>query len=91
MGGLFSIVVTGGAVSIRENKPPLATLLGALVFCLGFVLIIITNTDLATAIMMVLAYGTLQRKTSILGLAKVLLMSYVFNIAGCLFFAWFLA
>lgn len=91
MGGLFSIVVAGGAVSLRENNPSLATLLGALVFCLGFVLIIITNTELATTNMMIMTYSTLQRKTSILGLTRVLLLSYIFNMAGCLFFAWFLA
>ena len=91
MGGLFSLTVIGGAVSLRENNPSIATLLGALVFCLGFTLIIITNTELATANMMVMTYTTLQRKTSVLNMCKVLGMSYLFNTAGCLFFAWFLA
>lgn len=91
MGGLFSIIVTGGAVGLRESNPSIATLLGALVFCLGFVLIIITNTELATANMFVMVYTTLQRKTTIFGLGRVLFLSYFFNVCGCLSYAWFLA
>lgn len=89
MGGLFSVAVAGGAVSLRKDNPSLATLLGSLVFCLGFVLIIITGTELATANMMIMVYSALERKTSILNGAKVLLVSYLFNVVGCLFFAWF--
>ena len=89
MGGLFSITVAGGAVTLRRDNPSVATLLGALVFCLGFVLIIITNTELATANMMIMVYSALERKTGILTGFRVLFISYFFNVAGCLFFAWF--
>ncbi len=91
MGGLFSVIVAGGAVGLRDSNSSIATLLGALVFCLGFVLIIITNTELATANVFVMIYTTLKRKTSALAMADVLVLSYFYNACGCLFFAWFLA
>jgi formate transporter len=77
MGGLFSIIVTGGAVGLRESNSSIATLLGALVFCLGFVLIIITNNELATANMFVMVYTTLQRKTSVVAMARVLVERWI--------------
>jgi formate/nitrite transporter FocA (FNT family) len=91
MGGLFSVIVAGGAVGLRESNASIATLLRALVFCLGFVLIIITNIELATANWFVMMYTALQRKTSILAMAPVLLESYIYNMCSCIFFAWFLA
>ena len=91
MGGLFSLIVEGGAVGLRESNPSIALLLGSLVFSLGFVLIIITNTELATANMFVMTYTTLQRKTSLLTWARMLVLSYIYNACGFLFFAWFLA
>jgi formate/nitrite transporter FocA (FNT family) len=60
MGGLFSIMVAGGVVSFSESNPSIATLLGALVFCLGFVLIIIINTELVHAKKFVMIYTTLK-------------------------------
>jgi formate/nitrite transporter len=91
MGGLFSLIVTGGAVALRESNSSIATMLGSLVFSLGFVLIIITNVELATANMFVMPYTTLQRKTSVLTMGRVIGISYLYNLCGCLFFAWFLA
>jgi formate/nitrite transporter FocA (FNT family) len=49
MDGLFSIIVAGGVVSFSESNPSIETLLGALGFCLGFVLIVIINTELVHA------------------------------------------
>jgi formate/nitrite transporter FocA (FNT family) len=66
-------------------------MLRPLVFSLGFVLIIITNVELTTANMFVMQYTTLQRKTSVLAMGRVIGASYVYNLCGCLLFAWFLA
>lgn len=41
--------------------------------------------------MFVMIYTTLQRKTSLLAMGRVLVESYLYNVCGCLFFAWFLA
>ena len=90
-GGLFSLIVEGCAVGLRQSNPSIATLLGSLVFSLGFVLIIFTNVELATANMFVMTYTTLQRKTSLLTWGRMLVLSYIYNAGGCLFCAWFLA
>jgi formate transporter len=58
-GWLLHIIVAGGVVGLCESNPSIATLLGALVFCLGFVLITITNTELVHAEKFVMIYTTL--------------------------------
>jgi hypothetical protein len=59
---LRSIIVTGSAVGLRDSNPSIVTPLGALAFCLGFILIIITNTELAIANMFVMIYTTLHER-----------------------------
>lgn len=110
----FSNDRIGGAPGLRASNPSIAALLGAFVFPLGFVLIILTNSELATSNMFVMvclslptrtlmptrilltdsvyqAYSTAQRRTSIWALTRNWVVSYIFNLAGALFFAGFLA
>ncbi|KAF6835314.1 formate nitrite [Colletotrichum plurivorum] len=94
-GGIFisllDIVVAGGAPGLRSSDPSLATLVAAFTFPIGFVLTILTNVELVTSNMAVMMYSTLQRRTSWYDLARNWVTAYVFNIAGCLFFAGVLA
>ncbi|KAF1837145.1 Formate/nitrite transporter [Decorospora gaudefroyi] len=87
LGSAFDLVVAGGAPSLRASNPSLATLLAALTFPIGFVIIILFNVELCTSNMFVLAYSTLRRRTSVWDLVRNWVVSYVFNIAGCLFYA----
>ncbi|RBR07268.1 uncharacterized protein FIESC28_10767 [Fusarium coffeatum] len=91
LGSLFDLVVAGGAPQQREANPSLITLLAAFTFPIGFVLVILTNVELVTSNMTVMTYTTLQRKTSVYDLLRNWIVSYVFNLAGCLFFAGVLA
>ncbi|KAK1637406.1 Formate/nitrite transporter-domain-containing protein [Colletotrichum phormii] len=91
LGSLFNLVIAGGAPGLRASNPALATMLSALTFPIGFVLTVFTNTELVTSNMAVVMYSTLQRKTSWYDLGKNWVVSYVFNLAGCLFFAGVLA
>ncbi|KAK5065338.1 hypothetical protein LTR84_001176 [Exophiala bonariae] len=91
LGSLFDLVIAGGAPGLRESNPSLATMLAAFVFPVGFVLVVLTNVELVTSNMAVMMYSTLSRKTSIYDLLKNWVVSYVFNLAGCLFFAGILA
>ncbi|KAL0940456.1 formate nitrite [Colletotrichum truncatum] len=91
LGSLFDIVVAGGASGLRSSDPSLATLVAAFTFPIGFVLIILTNVELVTSNMAVMMYSTLQRRTTWYDLARNWIVCYIFNLAGCLFFAGVLA
>ncbi|TDZ35042.1 putative formate transporter [Colletotrichum spinosum] len=91
LGSLFDLVIAGGAPGLRSSNPSIATMLAAFTFPVGFVLIILTNVELVTSNMAVMMYSTLQRRTSWYDLARNWITSYIFNLAGCLFFAGILA
>jgi formate/nitrite transporter len=87
LGAAFDLVLVGGAPGLRSSNPALATLIGAFVFPTGFVIITLTNMELCTSNMFVMAYSTLRRKTTLYDLARNLITSYIFNVAGALFYA----
>jgi formate/nitrite transporter len=87
LGAGFDIMIAGGAPGLRQSNPSMATLISALTFPIGFVIIILTNTELCTSNMFVMPYSTLRRRTSVYDLARNWIVSYIFNIAGCLFYA----
>lgn len=83
----FVIVLVGSVPGLRLSNPALATLIGAFVFPTGFVIITLTNMKLCTSNMFVMAYLTLRRKTTRYDLARNWITSYIFNVAGALFYA----
>ncbi|KAH7377292.1 Formate/nitrite transporter [Pyrenochaeta sp. MPI-SDFR-AT-0127] len=87
LGAAFDLVVAGGSPGLRTSNPALATLLGGFCFPVGFVIIILFNVELCTSNMFVMAYSTLRRRTAMYDLARNWIVSYIFNIAGCLFYA----
>lgn len=87
LGAAFDLVVAGGSPGLRASNPAIATLLGALVFPIGFVIIMLFNVELCTSNMFVMAYSTLRRRTTVYDLLRNWIVSYIFNIAGCLFYA----
>jgi formate/nitrite transporter len=87
IGGAFDLVLVGGAPGLRASNPALATLLGALAFPTGFVIIMLSNMELCTSNMFTMAYSTLRRRTTLYDLARNWIVSYIFNAAGCLFYA----
>jgi formate/nitrite transporter len=91
LGSAFDLVIAGGAPGLRASNPSLATMLAGFVFPIGFVLIVLTNVELVTSNMAVMMYSTLSRKTTVYDLLRNWVTSYVFNFAGCLFFAGILA
>ncbi|GMG10346.1 unnamed protein product [Aspergillus oryzae] len=90
IGALFSLIVAGGSPSLRAENPGLATLLSSFAFPTGFVILTIVNTELFTANVFVLILTTFMRRTTWLDLVRNLVLSYIFNLAGCLFVAGFL-
>jgi formate/nitrite transporter len=87
LGAAFDLVVAGGSPGLRESNPGLATLIAAFTFPIGFVIIILLNVELCTSNMFVMAYSTLRRRTTIMDLVKNWVVSYIMNLAGCLFYA----
>jgi formate/nitrite transporter len=87
LGGAFDLVIAGGSPGLRASNPALATLLGALVFPIGFVIVMCFNLELCTSNMFVMAYAALRRRITVYDLLKNWIVSYVLNIAGALFYA----
>ncbi|KAL1998527.1 hypothetical protein VTN02DRAFT_6013 [Thermoascus thermophilus] len=83
------LLIVGGSPGLRESNETLATMAGAFLFPLGFVLIIMTNSELFTSSLFLMSFTCLQRKTSILGALRVWVTGYVCNFAGALFIAGF--
>lgn len=90
LGALFSIIIDGGAPSLRANNPSLATLVSSFTFPTGFVILTILNTELFTANLFVVVLATCLRKTSLRELMRNLVSSYIMNMAGAIFVAGFL-
>ena len=90
LGAMFDLVIAGGATKMREENPSLVTHLSSFTFPTGFVILTVVNTELFTANLFVVVFSTLLRKARIVDLAKNLVTSYIFNLAGALFVAGFL-
>jgi hypothetical protein len=87
IGAGFDIVIAGGSPGLRSSSPAMATLISALTFPTGFVLIILRNTELCASYKFIMAYSTLRRRTSLYDLARNWIVSYIFKMVGCLFYA----
>ena len=89
-GALFSLLIAGGAPSLRATNPSLVTLVSSFTFPTGFVMLVLVNTELFTANVFLLFLTTLARKTTVLQMLRNLTFSYIMNLAGSLFMAGFL-
>ncbi|KAF2823697.1 hypothetical protein CC86DRAFT_468729 [Ophiobolus disseminans] len=87
LGAGFDILIAGGSPGLRQSNPSMATLISALTFPIGFAIIMLTSTELCTSNMFVMAYSTLRRRTTLYDLARNWIVSCIFNLAGCLFYA----
>jgi formate/nitrite transporter len=86
LGAGFDLVVAGGSPGLRASNPAIASMLSGAVFPIGFVIIILLNVELCTSNMFVMAYSTLRRRTTVYDLLRNWIVSYIGNIAGCLFY-----
>lgn len=86
VGGLFLLILAGGASGLATNYPGVQKALGAAVFPIGLIIIVITGLELCTSNFMVMTITTLQRRTTVLDLAKSWVVSFLGNLAGAMFF-----
>jgi formate/nitrite transporter len=91
LGALFNLITLSGSPGLRASNPTLISMVASFLFPTGFFLIVFTNVELATSNMFTMMFTTLQRRTTWWDLIKNWVVSYIFNMAGALFFAGFLA
>jgi formate transporter len=89
-GGLLAEVVTGGLAAVGAPPGVVKLLFGA-VFPVGLILVVIAGSELFTGNVMYMPFGVLKGKASWLGLIRNWIGSWIFNLVGALFVAYFLA
>lgn len=89
-GGLLAEVVTGGMAAAGAPAGLVKLVFGA-VFPVGLMLVVIAGSELFTGNCMYMPFGLLKGEASVFGLIRNWVGSWVFNLVGALFVAYFLA
>ncbi|MGZ7115895.1 MAG: formate/nitrite transporter family protein [Methanobacterium sp.] len=89
-GGLLAEVVTGGLIAAGAPVGINKLLFGA-VFPVGLILVVIAGSELFTGNVMYMPFGLLTKDCSIFGTIRNWVGSWIFNLVGALFVAYFLA
>lgn len=89
-GGLLAEVVTGGMAKAGYPAGLVKLVFGA-VFPVGLMLVVIAGSELFTGNCMYMTLGILDKRASIMGLIRNWVTSWVFNLVGAVFVAYFLA
>jgi len=84
--GCAVLVSTNASPWYQENAPGLIRTLGALMFPVGLVMIVLSGADLFTSNIMFMVTAFLHRRVTIIDVAKVWVVSFFGNLAGSLFF-----
>lgn len=84
--GCAVLVSTTAAPWFQENAPGLIRTIGALVFPVGLVMIVLSGADLFTSNVMFMITALLHRRVTVWDTAKVWFVSFFGNLAGTLFF-----
>ncbi|MCJ1472266.1 hypothetical protein MMC13_000913 [Lambiella insularis] len=84
--GCAVTISTQTAPWYQENAPGLICTIGALLFPIGLVMIVLSGSDLFTSNIMFMSVAFLHRRIGILDLLKNWIISFLGNLAGMLFF-----
>jgi formate/nitrite transporter len=87
LSGAFLGIATSLAFTVRAQ--PLAPIAAAVIFPVGFVLLVLLGLELATGNFALLPMGLAARRVSVVGLLRNWGWVYLGNLAGCLFYALF--
>ena len=91
LGALFVVVAAGGlATSFTTSYPGVQRLIAGTVFPAALILILMIGGDLFTGDCMYMGIGWLAGRVTFRQVSQVLIVSYFSNLAGCLFFTYFL-
>ena len=87
--GLFSLIAAAGVPSLEESNPGLPKLIQGATFPAGLVIIYFVGAELFTGYPMWLAITALRKKGDTLQYVKSLVVSWLGNLVGTLFSAFF--
>lgn len=79
------LVSTNAAPWYQENAPGLIRTIGALMFPIGLVMIVLSGADLFTSNIMFMTVAFLHRRVTVIDIAKIWFVSFFGNLAGTLF------
>eukprot|EP00761_Pharyngomonas_kirbyi_P008954 gb/GECH01008968.1/.p1 GENE.gb/GECH01008968.1/~~gb/GECH01008968.1/.p1 ORF type:complete len:363 (+),score=61.20 gb/GECH01008968.1/:1-1089(+) len=90
LGGSLSLFIAGSIPTIKEQNPGLQKLLFGSLFPVGLILTLLTGSSLFTGNVLIMSLGVMQRRISVWSLVRVWVVSYLTNLLGALFVAYFL-
>lgn len=79
------LVSTNASPWYQENAPGLIRTLGALMFPVGLVMIVLSGADLFTSNIMFMSVAWLHRRVTVIDVAKIWVISFFGNLGGALF------
>lgn len=91
LGGLFSVMVAGGAPGLAAHNPGLVKLLAGAMFPMGLVMVVVAGAGLFTSDCATLPFAFWQRKITLPQVLRIAFWGYVANFLGALLVAWLLA
>lgn len=91
LGGLLTVMVAGGMPEIGAANPGLVKFAAGALFPVGLIMVSVTGADLFTSNCAGLTFPLLKRELSVGMVAKILVLSYLFNFIGAQFIAFVLS
>lgn len=87
LGGLLTVMVAGGMPEAANTNPGLVKFVAGALFPVGLIMVSLTGADLFTSDCAGLTFPLLKKDVQALTVAKILLLSYLFNFVGAQFIA----
>ncbi|WP_207495536.1 formate/nitrite transporter family protein [Aridibaculum aurantiacum] len=91
LGGLLSIITSGGMPEVSSANPGIAKLVSGAVFPLGLILVLLGGAELFTSDCAVMAYSYFNKQTKLYRLLRIWFVAYVGNFVGALIVAYLFA
>lgn len=91
LGGLLTVMVAGGMPGVGSANPGIVKLMAGALFPVGLIMVSLTGADLFTSDCAGQTFPLLKRQLRVLTVAKILLLSYLFNFIGAQFIAFVLS
>ncbi len=91
LGGLLTVVVAGGIPQVAEVNPGIAKFVAGALFPVGLIMVSITGADLFTSNCASYTFPLLKKELPLITIAKILMLSYLFNFVGAQFIAFILS
>ncbi len=91
LGGLLTVMVAGGMPETGSVNPGIVKFVAGALFPVGLIMVSVTGADLFTSDCAGLTFPLLKKELSAGKVAKILLLSYLFNFAGTQFIAFVLS